>query len=149
VAEPGAQRFADSVAWRPLLAHVIARLSQHIVVAAFDTTRRPWRMRFPDAAPHWAQFESHLRRTLRARALGPTDSLFHELEVRPLRVSGDTAFVQFRVSLLRRCDVGVEGLVWRHYESAHAVSPGVGYWVNPRGGATGIGDGRGCPMRMP
>ena len=149
VAEPGPRRFADSVAWQPLLAHVVARLSQHIVVAAFDTTRFPWRMRFADASPRWAPFESHLRTTLRARELAPTDSLFHELEVRPLRVSGDTAFVQFRVSLLQRCDVGGEGLVWRNYESAYVLSPGVNYWVEPRGGGTGIADGRGCPMRGP
>jgi hypothetical protein len=147
VAQPGAQRFADSLAWQPLLAHVVARLSQHIVVAAFDTTRRPWRMRFPDAAPHWVPFESHLRSTLRARPLAPKDSLFSELEVRPLRISGDTAFVRFTVSLLRRCAEGGEGLVWSNHESAYVLSPGVDYWVEPRGGATGVADGRGCPRR--
>jgi hypothetical protein len=149
VAQPGAQRFADSVAWQPLLGHVIARLSQYIVVAAFDSTRHPWRMRFPDAAPRWAPFEAHLRTTLRARALEPRDSLFHELEVRPLRISGDTAFVQFQVSLLRRCDVGGERFLWRNYESAYVLSPGIHYWVEPRGAATGIADGIGCPFRTP
>jgi hypothetical protein len=94
---------SDSVAWQHILVYVIRALSPVLVRAAADTEAQPWDFRLPPAEPQRRLLEGQLRAVLRARAIMPTDSVTHRLEIGALRIVNDTAVVAVQMQETRRC----------------------------------------------
>ena len=84
----------DSIPWRPILNHVIAQLSNDILLAATAPAPRSWSIVLPDSSAPWLQVATHLRSALRARLPRSDDIEFDEITIGPMRFSGDTATVR-------------------------------------------------------
>jgi hypothetical protein len=141
---------ADSAAWQPILTQIIASLTHHIMRAALDTTPQSWRMTFPASGLPWEQVETHLRAALRARAAAPDDTIVYDMTVGPLLVASDTARVELRTSMVRRCPGSSQltgsGNVETLFVVRHERS-GLHFWSAARSAGIRHGDRAGCPRR--
>jgi len=93
----------DSSAWKPITIYVVEQLAPYISRAAVDSAPQPWVMSFPAAGPELARFAQHLKTILRATDRVFSDSIYYELKISPLRISGDTAFVRIQNGMTQLC----------------------------------------------
>jgi hypothetical protein len=118
----------DSTAWQRVLVHVVSALSSHLVQAAADPAAQPWRIELPADEPQRALLEPQLRRIVRARPPADADSVVYALSLGPLRIVGDTARMQFRLSFTQQCVGSAQTTGWGNEEEILVPRAPAGFW---------------------
>lgn len=135
----------DSTAWQRVLYHVVSSLSTRLVQAAVDPSAQPWRIVLPAEDPQRALLAVQLQRVLRARTPTDADSVVFELSLGPLRIVRDTARVEFRSSVTRRCPGSARTTGWGNGEEIFVPRAPSGWWGAARSTSVMHGDRVGCP----
>jgi hypothetical protein len=134
----------DSTAWQRVLVHVISSLSTQLVRSAADPSSQPYHIDLPANDPQRALLEVQLRSILRARPPADADTVVYSVSLGPLRIIGDTARVQFRTSVTKRCPASTRTTGWSNSEEVLVPRGPSGSWGAARSARVLHGDSLGC-----
>jgi hypothetical protein len=86
---------SDSALWQRVMDYAAIALEPQIRMATGDTARLPWILRIHANKRVRSRLESQLTTMLHARPVTRGDRSFHALDLGPVRVANDTAYVHF------------------------------------------------------